>query len=125
MAALRSALLSFVTRRGLTSTSSSLPSVTTAVFSKNQSRGLQTSSSLGVPSGLWKLGRLNHVAIAVPNLEAASKMYREVLGAKVSEAHEQPEHGVYTVFVELGNAKIELLHPLGEKSPIQVNYYKD
>jgi methylmalonyl-CoA/ethylmalonyl-CoA epimerase len=73
----------------------------------------------GVPKALWKLGKLNHVAIAVPDLKKASAMYKDVLGAKVSEAHEQPEHGVYTVFVELGNSKIELLHPLGEKSPIQ------
>jgi len=66
-----------------------------------------------------RLGRLNHVAIAVSNMEKASSLYRDVLGAKVSEAVPQVEHGVTTVFVDLGNTKIELLHPLGEKSPIQ------
>eukprot|EP00731_Ephydatia_muelleri_P019927 Em0012g752a len=66
----------------------------------------------------WKLGRLNHVAIAVPDLQKAVAMYRDVLGAKVSEPVPMPEHGVYTVFVELGNTKLELLHPLGDKSPI-------
>ncbi|KAJ6664284.1 hypothetical protein lerEdw1_008503 [Lerista edwardsae] len=70
------------------------------------------------PQHLWKLGRLNHVAIAVPDLEKAKSLYKDVLGAQVSETVPLPEHGVYTVFVELGNTKIELLHPLGEKSPI-------
>ncbi|CAI5439361.1 unnamed protein product [Caenorhabditis angaria] len=64
------------------------------------------------------LGRLNHVAIATPDLKKTSDFYRN-LGAKVSEPVPQPEHGVYTVFVELPNSKIELLHPFGEKSPIQ------
>ena len=64
------------------------------------------------------IGRLNHVAIAVPDLEAASTTYRQMLGAKVSEPVPQPDHGVTTVFVELPNTKIELLHPLGEGSPI-------
>lgn len=72
----------------------------------------------GVPQALWKLGRLNHVAIAVPDLEKATALYRDVLGAQVSATVPLPEHGVYTVFVELGNTKLELLHPLGEKSPI-------
>lgn len=65
------------------------------------------------------IGRFNHVAIAVPDLEEASKKYREVLGAKVSEPQPEPDHGVTVVFVELPNTKVELLHPLGEKSPIQ------
>ena len=65
------------------------------------------------------IGRFNHVAIAVPDLEAASKKYREGLGAKVSEPQPEPDHGVTVVFVELPNTKVELLHPLGEKSPIQ------
>ncbi len=65
------------------------------------------------------IGRLNHVAIAVPNLAAAAKSYREVLGAKVSDPLDQPDHGVTVIFVELPNTKIELLHPLGAKSPIQ------
>lgn len=67
----------------------------------------------------WKVEKINHVAIACPDLEKATTLYRDVLGAKVSEKHPQPEHGVYTVFVELGETKIELLYPLGDKSPIQ------
>ncbi len=64
------------------------------------------------------IGRLNHVAIAVPDLAAASDLYRGTLGASVSEPLDLPEHGVTTVFVTLPNAKLELLHPLGEGSPI-------
>jgi methylmalonyl-CoA/ethylmalonyl-CoA epimerase len=64
------------------------------------------------------IGRLNHVAIAVPDLEAAAAQYRDTLGAEVSEPLDQPEHGVTVVFVELPNTKIELLHPLGADSPI-------
>lgn len=64
------------------------------------------------------IGRLNHVAIVVPDLEAAASTYRQTLGATVSEAQELPDHGVTTVFVELPNTKIELLHPLGDDSPI-------
>ena len=64
------------------------------------------------------LGRLNHVAIVVPDLAAASALYRDTLGARVSPPHDLPSQGVTTVFVELPNTKIELLHPLGEKSPI-------
>ena len=64
------------------------------------------------------IGRLNHVAIAVPDLTAAAAMYREVLGAAVSAPQELPEHGVTVVFVGLPNTKIELLHPLGADSPI-------
>lgn len=64
------------------------------------------------------IGRLNHVAIVVPDLEAAVATYRDVLGAAVSEAADLPDHGVTTVFVELPNTKIELLHPLGDGSPI-------
>lgn len=65
------------------------------------------------------IGRLNHVAIAVPDLAAATADYRDVLGAKVSAPQDLPEHGVTVVFVELPNTKIELLHPLGDNSPIQ------
>lgn len=65
------------------------------------------------------IGRFNHVAIAVPNLEEATAKYREVLGAKVSEPLPQPAHGVTVVFIELPNTKVELLHPLGDKSPIK------
>ncbi len=64
------------------------------------------------------IGRLNHVAIAVPDLEAATATYRDTLGAAVSEQIAEPDHGVTVVFVELPNTKIELLHPLGKKSPI-------
>ena len=64
------------------------------------------------------IGRLNHVAIATKNIEAADKVYRDTLGAKVSEPVPQPDHGVTTIFVELPNTKIELLEPLGENSPI-------
>src|SRR3712207_2033434 len=64
------------------------------------------------------IGRLNHVAIAVPDLAAASRLYRETLGAEVSDPVDQPEHGVTTVFITLPNTKIELLQPLGENSPI-------
>ncbi len=65
------------------------------------------------------IGKLNHVAIAVPDLEAASKTYREILGAEVSAPQAVPEHGVTVVFITLPNTKIELLYPLGENSPIQ------
>jgi len=64
------------------------------------------------------IGRLNHVAIAVPDLEQAVIQYRDVLGATVSEAVDQIDHGVTTVFIELPNTKIELLYPLGDNSPI-------
>ena len=65
------------------------------------------------------IGRLNHVAIVVPDLASARTLYRDMLGATVTPAEDLPEHGVTTVFVELPNTKIELLHPLGKNSPIQ------
>ena len=65
------------------------------------------------------IGKLNHVAVAVPDLEKAAATYRDVLGARVSAPLPQPPHGVTVVFVELPNAKVELLHPLGEHSPIK------
>ena len=64
------------------------------------------------------IGRLNHVAIAVPDLEAASALYRDTLGAEVGPPQDEPDHGVTVVFVTLPNTKIELLHPLGADSPI-------
>ena len=64
------------------------------------------------------IGRLNHVAIAVPDLEAASAQYRDSLGAKVGDPQDEPDHGVTVVFIELPNTKVELLYPLGEGSPI-------
>ena len=64
------------------------------------------------------IGRLNHVAIAVPDLAAAAAQYSDVLGADVGAVQDEPDHGVQVVFVTLPNTKIELLHPLGEGSPI-------
>ena len=64
------------------------------------------------------IGRLNHIAIAVADLEAASRLYRESLGARVSPPLGLPEHGVTVAFVELPNTKVELLQPLGADSPI-------
>lgn len=64
------------------------------------------------------IGRLNHVAIAVPDLAAASASYRDTLGATVSDPKSLPEHGVSVAFVELPNTKIELLEPLDEDSPL-------
>lgn len=65
------------------------------------------------------IGRLNHVAIAVPDLEAASAQYRDVLGAHVGAPQDEPDHGVTVVFITLPNTKIELLYPLGDDSPIR------
>lgn len=65
------------------------------------------------------IGRLNHVAIAVPDLDAATAQYRDTLGADVGAPQDEPEHGVTVVFIDLPNTKIELLYPLGEGSPIQ------
>ncbi|XP_041373958.1 methylmalonyl-CoA epimerase, mitochondrial-like isoform X2 [Gigantopelta aegis] len=79
-------------------------------------RGIHASHSA---AAAWKIGNLNHVAIACPDLEKATSLYRDILGAKVSEKQALHDHGVYVVFVQLGEAKIELLHPLGDKSPIQ------
>ena len=64
------------------------------------------------------LGRLNHVAIAVPDLTAAANQYRVVLGAEVGAPQDEPDHGVTVVFITLPNTKIELLYPLGDSSPI-------
>jgi methylmalonyl-CoA/ethylmalonyl-CoA epimerase len=76
------------------------------------------SVDLSSPEQSLMIGRLNHVAIAVPDLKAATAVYRDTLGAKVSAEEDQPEHGVTTVFIELPNTKIELLGVLGNKSPI-------
>ncbi len=64
------------------------------------------------------IGKLSHVAIAVPDLDAAAATYRDTLGATVGAPQDEPDHGVTVVFIELPNTKIELLHPLGEDSPI-------
>ena len=69
--------------------------------------------------GRKMIGRLNHVAIAVPDLEAACAQYRGALGATVGEPQDEPDHGVTVVFIELPNTKIEFLYPLGEDSPIK------
>jgi methylmalonyl-CoA/ethylmalonyl-CoA epimerase len=65
------------------------------------------------------IGRLNHVAIAVSDIAAGSALYRDLLGAKVSAPVPQPEHGVTTVFIDLPNTRVELIAPLGDKSPIR------
>src|SRR5215470_7832093 len=65
------------------------------------------------------IGRLNHVAIVVPNLAAASRLYRQSLGARVSKPQALPDHGVTVVFVDLPNTRIELLQPLGDASPVR------
>lgn len=64
------------------------------------------------------IGRLNHVAIAVPNLEQAAAQYRDTLGARVGAPQDEPDHGVTVIFIDLPNTKIELLYPLGAESPI-------
>ena len=65
------------------------------------------------------IGKLNHIAIATPNLDAATETYKDILGVKISAPLDQMEHGVKVVFIELPNTKIELLEPLGENSPIE------
>jgi len=65
------------------------------------------------------IGRLNHIAIAVPDLVAASARYRDLLGAHVGQPQALPEHGVTVVFIDTGNTKVELLEPLGDNSPIR------
>jgi len=74
---------------------------------------------LKTPPVLHSLGKLNHVAIAVSNLETSMSFYRDILGARVTPSQALPEHGVTVSFVTLGDTKIELLQPLGENSPIQ------
>ena len=64
------------------------------------------------------IGKLNHIAFAVPDLSAAASVYRDTLGARVSEAEALPKHGVTVAFVDLGNTLVELMEPLGEDSPI-------
>ena len=65
------------------------------------------------------IGKLNHIAIAVPDLSVAAEQYRTTLGAKVGDPVDEKDHGVTVVFIELPNTKVELLHPLGSNSPIQ------
>ena len=99
------------------------PSVRTLFSSSYHSQVTQSRSYAPTPqrtfsSGPWNLGILNHTAIAVPDLEKSISFYRDTLKADVSEPEDLPEHGVTVVFVNLPNTKIELLHPLGENSPI-------
>ena len=103
-------------RRALLPSSATLALSRATAFSTTTTT--TTAGTEGIPSKLWQLGRLNHVAIAVPELESATALYRDVLGGDVSPAEDLPAHGVTTVFVDLGNTKIELLHPFGESSPI-------
>ena len=70
------------------------------------------------------IGRLNHVAIAVPDLEAAAAQYRDTLGAKVGAPQDEPDHGVTVVFIELPNTKIELLYPLGRELSRSRGFWK-
>eukprot|EP01130_Rhizamoeba_saxonica_P015202 TRINITY_DN677_c0_g1_i1.p1 TRINITY_DN677_c0_g1~~TRINITY_DN677_c0_g1_i1.p1 ORF type:complete len:139 (-),score=30.35 TRINITY_DN677_c0_g1_i1:30-446(-) len=72
---------------------------------------------------IHRIGKLNHVAIAVPQLDQAMSFYSNILGATVSEPEDQIDHGVTTVFVKLDNTNIELLYPLGDNSPI-ANFLK-
>ena len=65
------------------------------------------------------IGKLNHIAIATPNLDKAIRTYKDILGVKISAPLDQIEHGVKVVFIEIPNTKIELLEPLGENSPIE------
>ena len=109
--------------KGISSFNGVLPNMTATNILRRQGDEipcLKTNSrSMSSSNDVWKLGRLNHVAIATPDLSAASKFYKDVLRAKsVSPPEDLPEHGVTTVFVELDNTKIELLHPYGDSSPI-------
>ena len=109
--------------KGISSFNGVLPNITRTKVLRRQGDEIScektNSRSMSSSNDIWKLGRLNHVAIATPDLIAASKFYKDVLRAKsVSPPEDLPEHGVTTVFVELDNTKIELLHPFGDSSPI-------
>jgi methylmalonyl-CoA/ethylmalonyl-CoA epimerase len=81
--------------------------------------GCSHKASISLQGALPMIGRLNHVAIAVPDLTAAADQYRNTLGAKVGPPQDEPNHGVTVIFIELPNTKIELLYPLGDNSPIK------
>ena len=111
------------TTKGISSFNGVLPNMTATKILRRPGDEISckktNSRSMSSSNDIWKLGRLNHVAIATPDLSAASKFYKDVLRAKsVSPPEDLPEHGVTTVFVELDNTKIELLHPFGDSSPI-------
>ena len=82
------------------------------------SRFFAVPGATGAISDAIQLGRLNHIAIAVPDLDVSVKLWQSIFGLEASKPVPQEEHGVYTVFIDLPNTKIELIHPLGEKSPI-------
>uniref|UniRef100_UPI00358F3BB8 methylmalonyl-CoA epimerase, mitochondrial n=1 Tax=Myxine glutinosa TaxID=7769 RepID=UPI00358F3BB8 len=87
-------------------------------------RALHSSRSLrneAIDPRVWALGRLHHVGVAVPDVNAASKLYKETLamGDKVSEVRSHPEHGIRCVFIDFGNSMLELIEPLGEASPLK------
>ncbi|EAL69871.1 methylmalonyl-CoA epimerase [Dictyostelium discoideum AX4] len=96
---------------------------TTLTNSRSFSTNTGSGSKIGNIIGKIGIGKLNHVAIATPNLQESMDLYKNVFGADVSEPVNQVEHGVTTVFVGLENTKIELLHPFGDKSPIE-NFLK-
>ena len=93
----------------------------TTLFLPGTGRGTMRSMVEGAPqrSVHPMIGRLNHVAIAVPDLTAAAAQYRDTLGAEVGAPQDEPDHGVTVVFITLPNTKIELLYPLGDASPIK------
>lgn len=84
------------------------------VLAFTRPRGIRRADAKGIAM----IGRLNHVAIAVPDLNAAADQYRHALGAEVGPPLDQPDHGVTVIFITLPNTKIELLYPLGDASPI-------
>ncbi|KAI9504658.1 methylmalonyl-CoA epimerase family member-like protein [Coemansia spiralis] len=112
------ATFSLLSKRYVRVASASTPALGLLLYSQTiKHRSLVTQAVK--TSAAWKLGHLNHVAIAVPDMKQATAFWKDIMQAdKVSESVPMPEHGVYTVFVELGNTKIELLHPYGDKSPI-------
>jgi methylmalonyl-CoA/ethylmalonyl-CoA epimerase len=85
-----------------------------SLFTSLGARALSSSA----PFSVFQIGRLNHVAIAVPSLDAAVKTYQTTFGVEVTKPHSLPEHGVVVSFARLPNTNIELLEPLGEKSPV-------
>jgi len=108
-AALRTAPMTLFASPTSPLTSITLPSSSQTAFS--------TTTTHHSPAD-WKLGRLNHLAIVVPDMAQSVAMYRDMLGAQVSEPEDLPEHGVTVVFINLGNTKLELLHPLSPDSPV-------
>lgn len=98
--------------------SSTTTTATTSTFGVLSRLSFSTTHAHCCSNPGWKLGRLNHVAIVVPDLAKSTAMYRDMLGAEVSAPEDLPEHGVTVVFINLGNTKLELLHPLSPESPV-------